>query len=30
MDSIQNKEVVAYDLNLFTTCIVNFQLIGDS
>ncbi len=30
MDTIQNKEVITYDLNLVTIYIGNFQLVGDS
>ncbi len=30
MDTIQNKEVITYDLNLVTIYITNFQLVGDS
>jgi len=30
MDTIQNKEVTTYDLNLGTIYITNFQLDGDS
>lgn len=30
MDTIQNKEVITYDLNLVMIYIANFQLVGDS
>jgi hypothetical protein len=30
MDTIQNKEVITYDLNLVTIYIAHFQVVGDS